>query len=422
MASQDLPKPDFARNLRLIGHSDQGGRPDGVQLMVNKGFAYIGHMFSKGFSVVDVRDPRDPKPVSYMPAPPNTWNIHLQTHGDLLLVINAKDMFAAAEFQDEKAYYKGSLGKKVGTAEANPNSGGRDWTAGMAVYDISKPGEPRKIGFMPVEGGGVHRIWYTGGRWAYCSVLLDGFTDYIFMTIDMADPAKPVPAGKWWIPGMNQAAGEAPDWAPTRRFGLHHPIVAGDIAYCAWRDAGMVVLDVADRHDPKLLVHRNWSPPFGGGTHNCLPLPDRDLLVVLDEAVLDNQEDGEKLIWIFDNRLPSNPISISTFKSPDEEDYVRKGGHFGPHNVHENRPDSYVSSERIFTTYQNAGVRVFDIKDQYRPHEIAAFVPPKPAKLVDHRPGRPQVIQACDIYVDTNGVIYANDYNGGLFILEYTGG
>jgi hypothetical protein len=44
--------------MRLIGHSDQGGRPDGVQLMVHRGFAYIGHMVSQGFSVVDVRDPK----------------------------------------------------------------------------------------------------------------------------------------------------------------------------------------------------------------------------------------------------------------------------------------------------------------------------------------------------------------------------
>ena len=85
------------------------------------------------------------------------------------------------------------------------------------------------------------------------------------------------------------------------------PIVHGDTAYAAWRDAGMVVLDVADRAKPKLIVHRNWSPPFGGGTHNCLPLPDRDLLVVLDEAVLDHQEDGLKLIWVFDNRVRRKP-------------------------------------------------------------------------------------------------------------------
>ena len=29
MSSQNLPKPDYAKNMRLIGHSDQGGRPDG---------------------------------------------------------------------------------------------------------------------------------------------------------------------------------------------------------------------------------------------------------------------------------------------------------------------------------------------------------------------------------------------------------
>ena len=95
MANQNLPKPDYVKNMKLIGYSDQGGRPDGVQLMVNKGHAFIGHMFSSGFSVIDVRDPRYPRPVNYVAAPENTWNIHLQTHEDLLLVINAKDMFAS---------------------------------------------------------------------------------------------------------------------------------------------------------------------------------------------------------------------------------------------------------------------------------------------------------------------------------------
>jgi len=39
-----LLKPDYARNTRLLGYSDQGGRPDGVQIMVAHGHAYIGHM------------------------------------------------------------------------------------------------------------------------------------------------------------------------------------------------------------------------------------------------------------------------------------------------------------------------------------------------------------------------------------------
>jgi hypothetical protein len=420
MTSQNLPEPDFIRNMKLIGHSDQGGRPDGVQVMVNKGYAFVGHMFSKGFSVIDVRDPRNPKPVKYVPAPANTWAIHLQTHDDLLLVINAKDMFAAAEFQDERQYYKGSLGKKVGTADA-AQARESNWTAGMAVYDISNPEEPRQIGFMAVEGGGIHRIWYVGGRWAYVSALLDGFTDYIFMTIDMADPTRPKEAGRYWLPGMNTAAGERPDWAPTRRYGLHHAIVNGDTAYGAWRDAGLVMIDISDRAAPRLITHRNWSPPFGGGTHNCLPLPDRQLMVVLDEAVLDNCEDGIKYIWMFDIREPSNPISISTFPTPGEVDYPNKGGHFGPHNIHENRPDGLVSSDIIFATYQNAGIRVFDISNAHRPEEIAAFVPPVPNRLVDHRPNRRKVIQSCDVWVSADGLVYSSDFNGGLFILEYQG-
>ena len=146
----DLPQPDYARNMRIIGHCDQGGRPDGVQIMVHRGYAYIGHMFSKGFSVVDVRDAKRPRAVNYLAAPPGTWNIHLQTHDDLLLVVNAKDMFAAAEFQDERHYYKGSLGKKVGTADAK-EAANRDWTAGMTVYDIANPAQPRQIGFCEAK-------------------------------------------------------------------------------------------------------------------------------------------------------------------------------------------------------------------------------------------------------------------------------
>ena len=84
------PKPDYrTKNLKLVGYSDQDGRCDGVQIMVHKGFAYVGHIFSKGFSVIDVRNPKKPKTVRYVAAPPNTWTLHLQAHDDLLLVINA---------------------------------------------------------------------------------------------------------------------------------------------------------------------------------------------------------------------------------------------------------------------------------------------------------------------------------------------
>jgi len=53
---------------------------------------------------------------------------------------------------------------------------------------------------------------------------------------------------------MNLAAGEKPNWpSATGRYGCHHPVVHGDIAYCSWRDACLVVVDIADRAKPKLI-------------------------------------------------------------------------------------------------------------------------------------------------------------------------
>ncbi|MCB8877022.1 LVIVD repeat-containing protein [Acidisoma silvae] len=411
--------PDYARNMRLIGHSDQAGRSDGVQLMVHRGYAYIGQFVSEGFSIVDVRDPRRPRDIGLVKAPPNTWNNHLQAHDDLLLVVHAKNLFADAAFADEHAYYGGSVAETL--AAAQPAKPARNWSAGLAIYDLKNPEVPRQIGFMPVDGVGIHRLWYTGGPYAYASALPDGFSDYIFMIIDVSDPTRPREVGRYWLPGMNLAAGETPTWPRSQRYALHHATVSGTTAYACWRDGGLTILDVADPSQPRLVVHRNWAPPYGGGTHSALALPARDLLIVADEAVLDNQEDGLKLTWVFDIRNPQNPVSISTFPTPAEADYRAKGAHFGPHNLHENRPGSFVSDRLIFATYQNAGVRAFDISNPYQPVETAALVPPAPARMIDRRPGRPQVIQTCDVFVDAQGLVYTTDYNAGLHIMEYLG-
>src|SRR5947209_17125102 len=103
--STDLPKPDYARNTRIIGHSDQGGRPDGVQIMVHRGYAYIGHIFSNGVTVMDVRDPKHPKAVNFLPAFGHNWNIHLQTHEDLLMVVDDYNFYSNPAFAQEESYY-----------------------------------------------------------------------------------------------------------------------------------------------------------------------------------------------------------------------------------------------------------------------------------------------------------------------------
>jgi hypothetical protein len=411
-----------SQNVGFISQSNMGGRADGAQVMVDRGFAYIGHLFSHGFTVMDVRDPSTPKPFGFVPAPENCWTVHLQVHGDLLLVAHSYDFFANPHFT-EKTYYTQSVAQSLEETGANP----RPTRGGMRIFDISTPGHPRQIGEMLVDGLGIHRIWYVGGRYAYVSALLDGYTDCIFMVVDLEDPARPQEVARWWLPGMWSAGEERPLWPAGDRVALHHPIVAQGIAYGAWRDGGLTLIDVTEPSKPNLIAHRNWHPPFGGGTHTALPLTDRTpaakpYVIVADEGVLDNCEDQVKHTWLVDVREPSNPVPVSTLPTPSEQDYCKSGGHFGPHNLHENRPGAFQSSDLIFATYQNAGLRVFDIANPYRPEQVGFFVPPAKFEFwMDPRPDRPRVIHSVDVFVDKEGLMYLTDFNAGLHILQWKG-
>ena len=86
--------------------------------------------------------------------------------------------------------------------------------------------------------------------------------------------------------------------------------------------------------------------------------------------------------------------------------------------MHENRPGSLVSSTTIVGTYNNAGVRVYDLSNPYRPQEVAALVPHVPATMIDSRPGRTRALTMVDAFAHADGLVYASDQNGGLFTME----
>lgn len=394
----------------MISHCDQGGRPDGVQVMVYKDHAYIGHMFSNGITILDIRDPYQPKPVAFVSMPPNTRSHHIQVADDLLLAINGPNIWALAQFQQQSNYFSNTLTDSLKGDEVS-------FSAGVRIYDVSVPASPREIAFLDMPGLGVNRIWWTGGRYAYVAAHLTGYRDHIMVVVDLADPIRPIVVAQWELLESAGNARQIP--APGQRFAAHHAIVAGDIAYTTWRDGGLTVHDISRPNVPRQLSHLNWSPPFTGGTHTALPLADRGLLVVLDEATTVDCANGVPNIWIMDIRLPEHPVMIATVPKPSEEEFCRKGGKFGPHNLHENRPGSFQSSNLIFATYLNAGLRVYDIADPYRPQEVGYFVPPPPTRMMDARPNAPRVIQSSDLFVEANGLIYMTDQNAGLYVLEY---
>ena len=259
--------------------------------------------------------------------------MHLQAADDLLLCIQEADQQALLSQQE---YYGGS--NKVDSSRFGKR--GEDYAAGMSVYDIKDPANPRQIGFMEVEGLGLHRIWWAGGRYAYASALLDGYTDHILIVIDMADPTKPHEVGRWWIPGMNAAAGEIADLdrplraAPRDRGGrlrlrllarrrADHPGCEGQVGAETDRPSQLVPA-VRRRHAQRGAAARSQSA--GGGRRG-----DAEHRPGADQAHLGVRHPREE----------QSGFASPRCRRPSDQDYVKMGGQFGPHNLHENRPGSF---------------------------------------------------------------------------------
>ena len=366
-----------------------------MQIMRNGDVVYVGHMgdFRVGTSVVDVADPTRPHVLRQIPVPNGTHSHKVQLADGLLLANH-----------EQYPYRVGA--SRTGSPTAVPES------AGLLVYDVSRPSDPRQVGFLAVDGLGVHRIWYAGGRYAYASARENGFRGRLLIVVDLADPSRPRLASRWWWPG--QRDGDAVTLPQDSDVGAHHVIVKGDRAYGGYFDAGVVVYRVAPDGSLDLISSLSWSERAGGHphTHTALPLGDRDLLVVTDEAIEPNCEGARKDVHVVDVSDEQHPKEVSRFPVP-EGDYCKRGLRFGPHNVHENRPGTFQSDRVVFVTYFNAGLRVYDVADPLDPREIGAYVPEPP-------PGQP-VIQFNDVLVSADGLIFATDrVRGGLYVLRRT--
>jgi len=413
-AASDAPVPPhgIGRRIRHLSYSDQGGRPDGVQVMVNRRHVYVGHMFSDGVTILDAAEPRGLRPVGFFTAGVNTRTHHLQVADDLLLLANGANIVAMQSYDNMRGYFENTLADSI--------TDRKKFRSGLSIHDISRPTEMKEIAFLEMPGFGINRLWWPGGRYAFVSAHFDGYTDHILCIVDLQNITKPEIASRWWLPGMHRAGGETSALPKGRRVALHHMITAGDRGYAAWRDGGFTIHDISDPTKVRLLSHINWSPPFPGGTHTPLPLPGRGLAVVADEANAEKCQKGTFHTFVVDVRAPENPVPIATLPTPADRDYCSLGV-FGPHNLHENRPGSFRSEEIIFATYNNAGVRVFDIKDGFAPKEIASWIAPAPKRLIDPRPNISLAAKTCDAYVTPEGLMFVSDWNAGMHVLQYEG-
>ena len=178
------------------------------------------------------------------------------------------------------------------------------------------------------------------------------------------------------------------------------------VAHYGLSGMGTTVLDVADPERPRIV--EQWPAP--PGTHTCLPLPARRLVVVTDEQLRDGPRAEPRLVRVVDVSDPASPRVAGVCPEP-EGDFAERPLRFGPHNLHENRPGSYRSERFVFVTYFSGGLVVYDLADPAAPRIAAHWQPETP-------PGQ-AAPQTNDVFVDADGFVWLTDrLTGGLYVLD----
>jgi hypothetical protein len=396
-------------NTKAVGYSDLDGRGGGFKLAIqevaDRWYLYMGHLWHRGWSILDVTDPGRPEVVNFIEGPANTWTIQMDLEE----------------------------GTMITALEQMPASWGGDPNApfdeGFLIWDLTAdPVHPTQLGQFHTGGSGTHRDGYPGGRYVHLAAGMPGYEGNIYVIADIADRANPVEVGRWWVPGQHVAGGETPEPGVS----LHGPpYVVGDLVYIPFGGAGLVILDISDVSSPQLVGRLDFSPPFLSniGVHSVLPLPDRGLVVANSEAIRSRGDEPLNHVSTVDVSDPANPRLLAVFPVPPPPpgapfaSFYDRGGRFGPHNTSmlHHSPFTDHSDTHIYLTYFNAGLRIYNIEDPRAPVEVGYFLPPDPTERFGPQPPDALVLQSEDVLVDRRGFIYLSNKNQGLWILRYTG-
>jgi LVIVD repeat len=260
-----IPPGWEAQNMQPVGYSEVGGRKGAFKMAIRKvnsrWYLYTSHLWHYGWSIIDVTDPKNPRAVKFIEGADNTWNIQVSLHDNIMVT---------------------ALQKSSPAWGGDPNKPNDE---GVLIWDIADPENPKQLSHWKTGATGTHRNSYPGGRYAYLSAGMAGFSGNILVILDIANPREPKEAGRWWMPG--QKAGEAKGEGPEGFHGPANISPDGKLAAMGYSPA-VINLDITNVASPKLVGRLNFSPPFaqvgGQSLHTVLPLWDRDLLYVNSEG------------------------------------------------------------------------------------------------------------------------------------------
>ena len=408
MAAADPIPPGYrGENVEVVGYLDAAGQSPFKMSLLQDGdtwYMYTSNLFHRGWGIVDVTDPADPRVVKFIEGPRNTgtWQVDIADG----LMITSLDALSATWGGDPDA----------------PHAPEAVW-----IWSLEDPVNPRRIGSF-TTGGGTHRNGYFGGRYLHLAANHPEYRGEMYMIVDISDPTRPVEAGRYQPGGLLTSDPEPYDQAR-----LHGPAeVRGEVAFLPFGGAGLIVVDIADPANIEEIGRLGFAPPFGPAhlaVHTATPYPARDLAIVNGEAIAEACQEPLNFAGLVDIADLSRPRLVSQFPLPqpppgEPADYFcTHGGRFGPHNQNQLQHNPLVKNQDdlVYLTYFNAGLRIYDISSPTNPREVGWFVPPDPRERRGPLPRGALAVQSEDVLVDIRGNIFVSHKNQGIWVLRYAG-
>ena len=364
-----------------------------------------------GVLIADVRTPADMKVLSFIPCNPGTRCSYLRLNTARKILVVGMD-----------------------TSQVNPRqpAGGGVAQAGFSFYDVSNPAAPSLLGFYQTMPRGATHGFEIDDRHLYgcATTLRTKPANHELMILDYNDPQHPALVSEVHVQGQYLEEAYEPrdqrnlDGSPQHIW-CHEVNYHKDRAYVAWRDAGMVIVDVSNRAAPRVISRLDYVPPFHGGpsgaTHTVAPVvvdpTQHPTLAVLTDEIIACPPGFGRIVNIADL---SNPQVMSTLRIPHVTDNFnpRTGKFDCPSNgeyIHHPWFDSR-SPSLLYTAWIDQGLRAWDISNPFLPREVGYYLSPR-------YPGRFPNRQVREVYQDrATGLLFMADANGGgITVLRWTG-
>lgn len=401
------------------------------------------------FVIFDVTNPAQPKKIGEL-AMMNTHVYDVAITADLKNVLLATSpLDAGPDLPEGDAALPGppATFRDACTGAVRPVAGpeaGLPYASGVVLVDIENPRNPAITDFRPFPVLGGHSV--VAGRLGNRDLVLasvpngiPGLGYYVFMEIQgTAAGKKLVPLSIYQFPGTSvpgtsvKVSGDMHD-----AYLAVHPITKQNLAYLAYGGQGLVIVNIDDPRNPRLLSHwADWgvvgdaAPPIPF-VHEALPAPEawdgRHYTWIGEECISRRAKTPSCLVFGLDTTDPAKPAFVGAWTLPVDVQWSR-GLEFSLHYLG-------LQNRTLFATSYHGGVWAIDVSNEESRAampSIGVFLPTKVSPQKFSRPPRSALIDrlfagyaldgtptVLDLNVLSDGTLVVFDLLSGLYTVKF---